>query len=74
MNWLNYTCNDESQKLKILDRHRKTTKEYKSLVNYYKNENDILVDIKHFMILLDKGQVFWSFIKKFQSLKKAQIL
>lgn len=55
MNWLNNTCDDESRKLKILDRHRKTTKEYKSLVNYYEDENDILVDIKHFMILLEKG-------------------
>ena len=54
MNWLNNTCNDEREKEEIIDRHLKTSKRYKSLVNFSTSNNDILVDIKHFMILAVK--------------------
>tara|TARA_B100001250_G_C19789212_1_gene785630 strand:+ start:424 stop:1146 length:723 start_codon:yes stop_codon:yes gene_type:complete len=54
MNWLNNTCEDQFKKEQILDRHRCSSDKYKSLVNYYEDKNDILVDIKHLMILLKK--------------------
>jgi ubiquinone/menaquinone biosynthesis C-methylase UbiE len=54
MNWLNNTCNDEREKEEIIDRHLKTSKRYQSLVNFSTSNNDILVDIKHFMILAVK--------------------
>ena len=55
MNWLNNTCSDESQKLKIIARHKSTSEKYKSLVNYYEENDDIFVDIKHFMVSFEKG-------------------
>ena len=54
MNWLNNTCNDESERQKIINRHRKTSKIYKSLANFEETENDILVNINHFMVLSRK--------------------
>jgi len=54
MNWLKNTCNDEREKEEIIDRHLKTSKRYQSLVNFSTSNNDILVDIKHFMILAVK--------------------
>ena len=54
MNWLNNTCNDEREKEKIIERHLKTSKRYKYLVNFSTPKNDILVDIKHLMIVAVK--------------------
>ena len=54
MNWLNNTCNDESEREKIIDRHRRTSKIYKSLVNFEETKNDILVNIKHIIIIGNK--------------------
>ena len=54
MNWLNNTCNDKSERQKIINRHRKTSKTYKSLANFEETENDILVNINHFMVLSRK--------------------
>ena len=54
MNWLNNTCNDEKEKNIIIDKHHETSKKYKTLVNYSASNGDILVDIKHFMLLAVK--------------------
>ena len=54
MNWLNNTCNDEKEKNIIFDRHHESSKKYKRLVNYSASNGDILVDIKHFMLLAVK--------------------
>ena len=54
INWLNNTCNDEEGKNIIIDRHHETSKKYKTLVNYSASNGDILVDIKHFMLLAVK--------------------
>ncbi len=54
MNWLNNTCDDESQIQKIIDRHRRTSTDYKSLANFKETEYDILVNIKHLMVLGQK--------------------
>jgi len=54
IDWLNNTCNDESEREEILDRHRRTSKIYKSLVNFEETENDILVNIKHIIIIGNK--------------------
>jgi hypothetical protein len=51
MNWLNHTCNNNSQKQKILSRHRQTSDTYKTLANFIDNKDDILIDIRHIMIL-----------------------
>ena len=51
MNWLNHTCNNNSQKQKILSRHRQTSDTYKTLANFIDTKNDILVDIRHIMII-----------------------
>ena len=51
MNWLNNTCNDKTQKQNIIDRHRRTSNEYKSLANFKETEDDILVNIKHLMMI-----------------------
>ena len=50
-NWLNNTCNDESERQNIINRHRITSEEYKLLVNYEETENDIMVNICHFIII-----------------------
>ena len=54
IDWLNNTCNDESEREKILERHRRTSKIYKSLVNFEATEHDIVVNINHFMLLSRK--------------------
>ena len=54
MNWLNNTCNDKTQKQNIIDRHRRTSNEYKSLANFKETEDDILVNIKHLMMIGNK--------------------
>ena len=54
MNWINNTCNDESGRQKTINRHRITSKIYKSLANFEETENDILVNINHFMVLSRK--------------------
>ena len=51
MNWLDNTCSDEFQKKQAIERHRKTSNTYKSLVNYYEKKDDIFVDIKHLLII-----------------------
>ena len=51
MNWLNNTCNDEKEKKTIIRKHRETSDIYKSLVHFSEIENDILVNIKNFMVL-----------------------
>ena len=54
MNWLNNTCNNESEKQKILNRHRRTSDIYTSLVSYEETENDIIVNIKQLIIIGNK--------------------
>ncbi|MBC8346019.1 MAG: class I SAM-dependent methyltransferase [Candidatus Marinimicrobia bacterium] len=54
MNWLNNTCRDESQKQEAIDRHKNTSDSYQKLANFIENDNDILVDIKHFMVFGQK--------------------
>ena len=54
INWLNNTCNDESERQKIINRHRKTSDMYKSLANFEETQNDILVNIRHFIIIGNK--------------------
>ena len=54
INWLNNTCNDEYQKKHTIERHRQTSDAYKRLANFRETENDMFVDIKHFMILGQK--------------------
>ena len=51
MNWLNNTCNDKSERKKTINRHKITSEAYKSLVNFEETENDILVNIKHIIII-----------------------
>jgi hypothetical protein len=51
MNWLNNTCENDNQKQIIIQRHEETSTEYKRLANYQETEEDILVDIKHLMLL-----------------------
>jgi hypothetical protein len=54
MNWLNNTCNDKTQKQNTIDRHRRTSNDYKSLANFKETEDDILVNIKHLMMIGNK--------------------
>ena len=54
IDWLNNTCNDESERGNILERHRRTSKIYKSLVNFEETEYDILVNIRHIIIIGNK--------------------
>ena len=54
MNWLNNTCSDKAEKQKIINRHRKTSEVYKSLVYYEETENDIMVNISQFIIIGNK--------------------
>ena len=54
MNWLNNTCNDESEREKIIIRHKRTSEVYKSLANFTEIENDIMVNIKQFNIIGNK--------------------
>ena len=54
MNWLNNTSNDKHIKEDIIIRHKATSDQYKTLVNYKMKDDDILVDIKHLIILAQK--------------------
>ena len=54
MNWLNNTCNKESEKNEILQRHRDTSDRYKSLAQYEETSGDIIVNIKHMLVLGQK--------------------
>ena len=54
MNWLNNTCNKESGKNEILQRHHNTSNHYKSLVHYEETSKDIFVNIKHMLVLGQK--------------------
>ena len=54
MNWLNNTCNGEMKKKEIINRHRETSDKYKSLANLKTADDDILVDIKHIMMIGSK--------------------
>ena len=54
MNWLNNTCDDKFERQKIINRHKRTSEVYKSLANFEETENDILVNINHFMVLSRK--------------------
>ena len=54
MNWLNNTCNEESEKNEILQRHRDTSDRYKSLAQYEETSGDIIVNIKHMLVLGQK--------------------
>ena len=51
INWLNNTCNDKSEREKIIIRHRKSSKTYKTLANFVETQNDILVNIIQFIII-----------------------
>ena len=53
-NWLNNTCNDKAKKIEIIQRHRDTTDDYKSLVQYEETSGDIFVNIKHMLVLGQK--------------------
>ncbi|MBT5096480.1 MAG: class I SAM-dependent methyltransferase [Candidatus Marinimicrobia bacterium] len=53
-NWLNNTCQNEEEKQKIIDRHRKTSKDYRRMANYRESEDDIFVSIRHFMVSGEK--------------------
>ena len=54
MNWLNNTCNEKKEKDEIIIRHIETSELYKTLVNYFVLNDDMFVDIKHFMVLVQK--------------------
>ena len=54
INWLNNTCNDKSERQKIINRHRKTSDTYKSLANFEETKNDIIVNIRQFIIIGNK--------------------
>ena len=54
MNWIHNTCNDESGRKETINRHRTTSKAYKSLANFEETENDILINIIHYMVLSRK--------------------
>mgnify|MGYP000326546868 FL=1 len=54
MNWLNNTCNEKKEKDEIIIRHIETSELYKTLVNYSALNDDMFVDIKHFMLLVQK--------------------
>ena len=58
MNWLNNTCNEESEKNEILQRHRDTSDHYKSLAQYEETSKDIFVNIKHMLVLGQKRLSF----------------
>ena len=51
INWLNNTCNDKTEREKIIIRHRKSSKTYKTLANFVETQNDILVNIIQFIII-----------------------
>ena len=54
MDWLDNTCQNETEKEEIINRHRKTSSSYRSLANYIEEKDDIFVNIRHFMITGEK--------------------
>ena len=54
MNWLNNTCNDQSKRQNIINRHRRTSETYRSLSDFEETENDIMVNMKQFIIIGSK--------------------
>ena len=54
INWLDNTCQNETEKQEIINRHRKTSSSYRSLANYTEEKDDIFVNIRHFMITGEK--------------------
>ena len=54
MNWLNNTCNDQSERQNIINRHRRTSATYRSLADFEETENDIMVNMKQFIIIGSK--------------------
>ena len=53
-NWLNNTCNDKAKKIEIVQRHRDTSDNYKSLAQYEETSEEIFVNIKHMLVLGQK--------------------
>ena len=54
MNWLNNTCNDQSERQNIINRHRRTSETYRSFSDFEETENDIMVNMKQFIIIGSK--------------------
>ena len=53
-NWLENTCQNEEERKEIIDRHRKTSEEYRLMANYRDVTDDIFVSIRHFMVSGEK--------------------
>jgi len=53
-NWLDNTCQKQEERKEIIDRHHKTSHDYRSLANYRQTEDDIFVNIRHFMVSGEK--------------------
>ena len=53
-NWLENTCQNEEKRKEIIDRHRKTSEEYRLMANYREVTDDIFVSIRHFMVSGEK--------------------
>ena len=56
MNWLNNTAKNQDEIEKSIQRHEATSSNYKSLVKYKQENDDLFVDIKHFMVLCQKTE------------------
>ena len=54
MNWLNNTCNDQSERQNIINRHRRSSETYRSFSDFEETENDIMVNIRQFIIIGNK--------------------
>jgi len=53
-NWLVNTCQNEEKRKEIIDRHRKTSEDYRLMANYCEAQDDIFVSIRHFMVSGEK--------------------
>ena len=54
IDWLNNTCDSEERKQNIIDRHYSTSDKYRAMTNYQESENDILVNVKHLIVIGEK--------------------
>ena len=54
ISWLNITTKTKAEKDTIIKRHLETSDHYKRLVNYTNTGDDILVDIKHVCMKMEK--------------------
>ena len=54
ISWLNITTKTKAEKDTIIKRHLETSDRYKRLVNYTNTGDDILVDIKHVCMKMEK--------------------